>query len=53
MSHLNIAIEIEAQKGAVIGRMEEAALAEMHFSLAGERLMIIDHTHVDDKLRGQ
>lgn len=53
MSHLNIAIEIEAQKGTVIGRMEEEALAEMHFSLAGERLMIIDHTHVDDTLRGQ
>jgi uncharacterized protein len=40
-------------KGAFIIEEESERLGEMTYSKAGDRLIIIDHTDVSDKLRGQ
>lgn len=49
--------EIELDEGASKGRYflrgADGAVAEMTFSKAGERMIIIDHTDVPDAFRGQ
>ena len=40
------------QKGAFVWRQDGEKLAEMTYTVAGSRV-IIDHTDVDDRLRGQ
>lgn len=40
-------------KGAFIIKENEERLAEMTYSKTGEDLIIIDHTEVSDKLKGQ
>jgi predicted GNAT family acetyltransferase len=42
----------EAGGGAFVIQREDIRLAEMTYTRAGERLIIIDHTLVDDQLRG-
>ena len=39
-------------KGAFVIERDGARLAEMTYSLAGQKMMIIDHTDVNDALRG-
>jgi predicted GNAT family acetyltransferase len=39
-------------RGAFFLQREGIRLAEMTYSRAGERLIIVDHTEVDDQLRG-
>ena len=51
--HTPIELEITDNKGAAFLKQNGKQLAEMTFSLAGDTLMIIDHTDVDDSLRGQ
>ena len=46
-------IKVQETKGAVVYSPETAELAAMHFSLASADKLIIDHTEVDDSLRGQ
>jgi predicted GNAT family acetyltransferase len=48
-----IDVEINASKGAAFLIEGEERLAEMTFSLAGDKILIIDHTEVDERLRGQ
>ncbi|MCX8492466.1 MAG: GNAT family N-acetyltransferase [Cyclobacteriaceae bacterium] len=40
-------------KGAFVIDEGDVRLAEMTYSKAGEKIIIIDHTDVSDKLRGQ
>lgn len=40
-------------KGAFIIKMNNERLAEMTYSKAGDKLIIIDHTEVSDALRGK
>jgi predicted GNAT family acetyltransferase len=40
-------------KGAFFVAQNNERLAEMTYSMAGNQLMIIDHTEVSDALRGQ
>ncbi|NOS91624.1 MAG: N-acetyltransferase [Cyclobacteriaceae bacterium] len=40
-------------KGAFVIEEGNERLAELSYSKAGDKLMIIDHTDVSDKLRGQ
>lgn len=40
-------------KGAFVIEVDNERLAEMTYSKAGDKLIIIDHTDVSDKLRGQ
>lgn len=40
-------------KGAFIIEVEHERLAEMTYSKAGDKLIIINHTEVSDKLRGK
>lgn len=40
-------------KGAFVIEGDNERLAEMTYSKAGDKLIIIDHTDVSDKLRGQ
>jgi Predicted acetyltransferase len=40
-------------KGAFIIEQDHERLAEMTYSVAGEKLIIIDHTEVSDKLKGK
>jgi len=44
--------ERAGHKGAFVWEQEGKRLAEMTYSVAGSRV-IIDHTHVDDVLRGK
>lgn len=44
--------EPRGQKGAFVWRQDGEKLAEMTYTVAGSRV-IIDHTDVDDRLRGQ
>lgn len=48
-----IDLEITENKGSAFFKQDGKKLAEMTFSLAGDSLMIIDHTEVDESLRGQ
>ncbi len=45
--------KIDGTKGKFYHESEGKILAEMTYSKAGETRMIIDHTDVDDSLRGQ
>lgn len=47
-----IQFEKNGAKGAFFIENEGSRLAEMTLSFAGETLVIIDHTDVDDRLRG-
>lgn len=49
----NIIHDFDGKKGAFRFKQEEAFLAEMEYVMAGEDKMIIDHTRVDESLRGQ
>ena len=50
----SIAIEHkeDAGRGAFFVEREGIVLAEMTYSRAGEHLIIVDHTEVDEQLRG-
>ncbi|MDL5050120.1 GNAT family N-acetyltransferase [Oscillatoria amoena NRMC-F 0135] len=50
---MNIQFEQTGSKGAFFIQEDNQRLAEMTFSMAGENLMIIDHTGVSDALRGK
>jgi uncharacterized protein len=43
----------EGSKGSFYVEENGTALAEMTYSMAGDALMIIDHTEVSDALRGK
>jgi len=49
---LDIAHEEHANRGAFFVAREDIRLAEMTYSRANERLIIVDHTEVDEQLRG-
>lgn len=49
---MEIEHEILENKGAFFIKRDGETLAEMTYSMAGEGLMIIDHTEVSDKLSG-
>ncbi|MDB2657395.1 N-acetyltransferase [Crocinitomicaceae bacterium] len=43
----------EGSKGMFYHEKDGKILAQMTYSMAGETRMIIDHTHVDEALKGQ
>lgn len=49
---MEILIEQNNTKGAAYVEQAGRRVAEMTFSLAGSHLIIIDHTEVDESLRG-
>lgn len=50
---MNIKQIEHGSKGALLIGEDNERLAEMTYSRAGDSLIIIDHTEVSDKLRGQ
>ena len=44
--------EPDGHRGAFVIRDGERQLATMTYSMAGDKVMMIDHTQVDDSLRG-
>lgn len=50
---MNIKQIDDSSKGAFLIEENNERLAEMTYSRAGDSLIIIDHTEVSDKLRGQ
>ena len=50
---MQIQHEINDHKGAFFIEENGERLAAMHFTMAGSNKMIIDHTEVDDRLRGK
>jgi predicted GNAT family acetyltransferase len=50
---MNILQKQNGSKGSFYIQPQNEVLAEMTYSMAGESLMIIDHTEVSDELRGQ
>lgn len=50
---MNIERIEQGAKGAFIIKGENARLAEMTYTKAGEHIIIIDHTEVTDALRGK
>ena len=50
---MNIEIEQNETKGAAHFSENEIRLAEMTYSIASSELVIIDHTAVDNSLKGQ
>lgn len=53
MQEIIVHLEEDSKKGkAYVGKLSSTQ-AEMTFSKAGDKLLIIDHTEVDDSLRGQ
>ena len=50
---MNIQLEETKTKGAVFYEENNSRLAEMTYSIAAPDLIIIDHTDVDDSLRGR
>lgn len=50
---MNIERIEHGSKGAFIIKVNNERLAEMTYSKAGEKLIIIDHTEVSDALRGK
>lgn len=50
---MQIKQEEQATKGAFFAEVDGERLAEMTYSKAGDTRIIIDHTEVDDRLRGQ
>ena len=53
MSSLPIKIHIEGSKGMAYVGSADSPGAAMTFSMAGPRLMIIDHTEVGEAMRGK
>ena len=53
MSSVTIKIHTEGSKGMAYAGSPDAPDAAMTFSMAGPRLMIIDHTEVGETLRGK
>lgn len=53
MSDLKIEREENGHRAAVFVRQDGKRVAEMTFSRVNEKKWIIDHTDVDDSLRGQ
>ena len=45
--------EVHGNKGGFYYELEGNRLAEMVYSMAGEKRMIIEHTEVDEWLKGQ
>jgi predicted GNAT family acetyltransferase len=43
----------QGQKSFYIGDAEDSPLAEMTYVLTGENYIIVDHTNVSEKLKGQ
>jgi uncharacterized protein len=50
---MQIQLDYNGKKGAFFMEENGERLAAMEFTMAGETKMIIDHTDVDDRLRGQ
>lgn len=50
---MDIQLEQTETKGAAYYTLEGKRLAEMTYSIAGTALIIIDHTEVDETLKGQ
>ncbi len=50
---MEIKFEEGATKGSFFYEEEGQRLAEMTFSRAGDKLLIIDHTEVSEKLKGK
>lgn len=50
---MEIQLENNGKKGAFYVEEDGERLAAMAFTMAGEHKMIIDHTEVSDRLRGQ
>jgi predicted GNAT family acetyltransferase len=50
---MNIKIENTDTKGSAFIQPAKKKLAEMTYSIASPNLIIIDHTDVDDSLKGQ
>jgi uncharacterized protein len=50
---MEIKLEQSGSKGSFYIEEQEKRLAEMTFSKAGDKLIIIDHTEVSDALRGK
>jgi hypothetical protein len=50
---MEIKFEENISKGAFYYEEQEVRLAEMTFSKAGDKLLIIDHTEVAEKLKGK
>ena len=50
---MNIEQIDNGSKGAFIIKVNDDRLAEMTYSRAGDKLIIIDHTEVSDSLRGK
>lgn len=46
-------MQTDGKKGAFYLEENQVRLAEMTFTMAGEHKMIIDHTEVDESLKGQ
>jgi predicted GNAT family acetyltransferase len=57
ISQLSLGMDIKqidrGSKGAFVIEVDNERLAEMTYSKTGDKLIIIDHTDVSDKLRGQ
>ncbi|MBO6539840.1 MAG: N-acetyltransferase [Rhizobiaceae bacterium] len=53
MSEIEIRLEETGSKGRYFYRADDGTDAELTFSKAGERLLIIDHTEVPEIFRGQ
>jgi hypothetical protein len=50
---MNIQQQHDGAKGSFFIKENDKILAEMTYSMAGDALMIIDHTEVSDALRGK
>ena len=53
MANFTIHFEEDEKKGRVYIGDQKAPDAEMTFSKAGDKLLIIDHTEVNDSVRGK
>ena len=49
---MEILIKEQASKGAAIAQVEEKKAGAMTYSIAGEQLIIIDHTEVEQEYNG-
>lgn len=50
---MNIQLEEWDSKGRAVLKEGEEVKAEMEYSMAGSKLLIISHTEVDESLKGQ
>ncbi|MEM8583303.1 MAG: GNAT family N-acetyltransferase [Bacteroidota bacterium] len=53
MKDTQIELELFGSKGRAVLRDGDLVVAEMEYSMAGSSLLIISHTEVDEKLKGQ